>query len=62
MPYRSSLCLMAAMVREGEISPVELVEAHLRRIESENSRVNAFVRVFRDEALAAARQIGRAHV
>ena len=56
MPYRSSLCLMAAMVREGEISPVELVEAHLRRIESENSRVNAFVRVFRDEALAAARR------
>lgn len=55
MPYRSSLCLMSAMVREGEISPVELVEAHLRQIERLNPRLNAFTAVFDDAARAAAR-------
>ena len=32
MPYRSSLCLMVSMVRDGAISPVELVAAHLRQM------------------------------
>ena len=55
VPYRSSLCLMAAMVRDGAISPVELVEAHLRQIEARNPALNAFVAVFAEQALAEAR-------
>lgn len=47
---------MAAMVREGQVSPTELVNAHLEQIENQNPRLNAFVRVFGDEARAAARR------
>ncbi len=36
---------MAAMVRTGKTSPVELVEAHLARIEHLNPKLNAFVHV-----------------
>src|SRR5689334_7638563 len=56
MPNRLSLCLMATMVRERQISPVDLVEAHLRQIEKHNPKINAFVRVLADEARQAARQ------
>jgi Asp-tRNA(Asn)/Glu-tRNA(Gln) amidotransferase A subunit family amidase len=55
VPYRESLCLMVTMVREGAISPVELVEAHLKQIESCNPALNAFVTVMAGEALAEAR-------
>ncbi|HTT62926.1 MAG TPA: amidase [Bryobacteraceae bacterium] len=51
----SSLCLMAGMVRDRAISPVELVESHLTQIAAQNPRINAFVRVLEDEARAAAR-------
>src|SRR5437773_12156401 len=56
MPNRSSLCLMATMVRERQISPVDLVDAHLRHIEKHNPKINAFVRVLADEARKAATQ------
>jgi Asp-tRNA(Asn)/Glu-tRNA(Gln) amidotransferase A subunit family amidase len=46
---------MADLVRDREVSPVELVESHLKQIEAQNPRVNAFVMVFADEARAAAR-------
>ena len=55
VPYRSSLCLMASMLREGAISPVELVEAHLRQIERLNPSLNAFVTVLAESALEEAR-------
>jgi amidase len=56
VPNRFSLCLMAEMVRDREISPVELVEAHLRQIRQWNPKLNAFVAVMAEEALAAAKQ------
>ncbi len=55
MPVESSLCLMAGMVRDRAISPVELVESHLAQIAAQNPRINAFVTVLEDEARAAAR-------
>jgi Asp-tRNA(Asn)/Glu-tRNA(Gln) amidotransferase A subunit family amidase len=55
VPYRASLCLMVSMVREGAISPVELVQAHLKQIETRNPEINAFVTVMAGEALAEAR-------
>ncbi|MDQ6677590.1 MAG: amidase [Acidobacteriota bacterium] len=36
---------MAAMVRDGKISPAELLDAHLRQIKAVNSKINAFVEV-----------------
>jgi amidase len=45
---------LAALVRDGEVHPRELVEAALRRIEALNPRLNAFRVTLADEALAAA--------
>src|SRR5436190_21814886 len=56
VPCPSSLCLMAQMVRDREISPVELIQTHLRQIQEANPKLNAFVVVMAEEALAAARQ------
>src|SRR5579864_2228677 len=56
MPHRSALCQMATMVRERQISPVELVDAHLRQIAAQNPRLNAFVVVLEEEAREAAKQ------
>ncbi len=47
------------MVREGAISPLELVEAHLQRIEERNPSINAFVTVLADEARETARALER---
>ena len=46
---------MAQMVRDREISPVELIQAHLRQIQKWNPKLNAFVVVMAEEALAAAK-------
>src|SRR3712207_6590154 len=45
---------LAGLVRSGEVSARELVQESLDRIEALNPRLNAFVDVFADEALAAA--------
>jgi Asp-tRNA(Asn)/Glu-tRNA(Gln) amidotransferase A subunit family amidase len=54
---------MAGRIRRKELSPVELVEAHLARIEELNPTLNAFVQVdpgsARQEALAAEQAVGR---
>jgi amidase len=36
---------MAEQIRQKKLSPVELVEAHLQRIERLNPKLNAFVQV-----------------
>jgi amidase len=45
---------LAEMVRSGEVSARELVQASLDRIEEVNPELNAFVEVFDEQALAAA--------
>jgi amidase len=49
---------LAAMVRAGELSAGELVQTSLDRIEELNPRLNAFVDVDGERALATAAQIG----
>jgi amidase len=49
---------LAQLVREGEVSASELVEASLRRIEELDPGLNAFVLVDQQGAQAAAAQIG----
>jgi Asp-tRNA(Asn)/Glu-tRNA(Gln) amidotransferase A subunit family amidase len=46
---------MAEQIRSKKISPVELVEAHLNRIEKLNPKLNAFVQVDHECALIYAR-------
>ena len=50
---------MVSMVRDGVISPLELVDAHLRRIEQRNPSINAFVTVLADAARETARALER---
>lgn len=47
---------LATLVARRALSPVEIVEAHLRRIESVEGLTNAFITLQADEALGAARQ------
>ncbi|BDC51433.1 amidase [Bryobacterales bacterium F-183] len=48
---------LARRIREREISPLEAVDAYLARIEQINPKINAFVRVFAEEARAAAKGV-----
>ncbi len=58
------ICYMSAgelgpFVKSGEISPVEVIEAHLSRIRATEPVLNSFITLLPDEALAAARQAER---
>jgi amidase len=48
---------LAGMVRAGELSARELVQCSLERIEELNPRLNAFVQIDGDRALAAAEEV-----
>ena len=52
----AGIARQAELIRAGEVSPVELVELYLRRIERIDQRLNAFRIVFAERALAEARQ------
>ena len=54
--FRSAIEL-AALVRSGELSARELVQVSLDRIEELNPRLNAFVEIDGERALAAAQEI-----
>ena len=55
MLCRLSLTRMAAMVRKRELSPLELVEAHLSCIAEVNPSINAFTMVLEESARQEAR-------
>ena len=50
---------LAPMVKSGEISPVEIIDAHLSRIRATEPVLNSFITVLADEATTAARQAER---
>src|SRR5206468_11671286 len=50
---------LATMIAKGEVSSVEVVTAHLDRIEKVNGAVNAITRVLTDDALQAAKDADR---
>ena len=54
-PTALSAAEMARLVRRRDLSPVEIVDAHLARIEALNPRLNAYVAVDAGGARAAAR-------
>jgi len=45
-----TLTELASLVRDRAVSPVEIVEAHLRRIERRNPSLNAIVTIAGDVA------------
>jgi aspartyl-tRNA(Asn)/glutamyl-tRNA(Gln) amidotransferase subunit A len=64
-PAESELVFMsgrelAALIRTKQVSPVEVTTAFLDRTEALNPRVNAFITILRDEALAKARRAEQA--
>jgi Asp-tRNA(Asn)/Glu-tRNA(Gln) amidotransferase A subunit family amidase len=56
MMHRLPLVEMASLARSGAISSLELVDAHLDRIEAVNPHFNAFTMVLADQARASARR------
>jgi len=56
MLHRLSLCEMASLARAGSVSSLELVDAHLDRIEQRNPELNAFTMVLADQARESARR------
>ena len=55
-PNLLTLAEMIKAVRDREISPLELVNAHLAQIEKEQPRINAFVAVYAESARERAKQ------
>ncbi len=56
MLHRLSLVEMASLARSGAVSSLELVDAHLDRIEERNPHLNAFTMVLADQARESARR------
>jgi Asp-tRNA(Asn)/Glu-tRNA(Gln) amidotransferase A subunit family amidase len=56
MIHRLPLIEMASLARSGRLSSLELVDAHLDRIEAVNPHYNAFTMVLADQARASARR------
>jgi len=50
---------LARLMRERQVSPVEVLEAHLAQIEKHNGRINAFCTLAPEQARAAAREAER---
>jgi len=50
---------LAALVRAGEVSPRELVEAAIARIEATNGRINAVIHKFYERAIEDAAKVDR---
>lgn len=51
-----SIAQIAAQIRKGDISPVELIEGTLEVIDQCEPQLNAFITVFHDESLERARE------
>lgn len=52
--WKRSAKELAALIANGKVSSIEVIDAHLARIEAVNPTVNAVVRVMADDARAAA--------
>ena len=52
----ASIAELSALIRKGELSPVELIETTLETIDKCEPQLNAFITVFREESLESARQ------
>jgi amidase len=60
--WRHDASTLAALISSGEASSVEVVQAHLDRIDEVNGKLNAVTSVLAESALAAAAEADRAGV
>ena len=51
-----SIGTAATMIRAKEITPIELVESHLKRIEETEDQLNSFITIMADEAIDSAKK------
>ena len=49
-----SIAEAASLIATGDLSPTELVDAHLERISATNERLNSFITVLEPQARSAA--------
>ena len=52
---------IAEAIRSKQVSPMELLQSYLERIDRLDSRLHAYITVCREEALATARQMAHAY-
>ena len=57
--WRQGALELAGMIARGEVSSVEVVQAHLARIDEVNPKLNAVVRRFDDARARRGRRGGR---
>src|SRR4051794_22990896 len=57
-PARLSLAEASRRIRSGAVSPAQLTEACLKRIQAYNPKTNAWITAMRSEALAQAKVLG----
>ena len=57
--YYMSAVELSRMIESGDVSPVEVVEAHLARIEALEPRLNSFITRLPERAMASAREAQR---
>jgi aspartyl-tRNA(Asn)/glutamyl-tRNA(Gln) amidotransferase subunit A len=57
--WETSVAELAGRIKKREVSPVEVIKAHLSRIESVEPILNSFITLLTDQALAAAREAER---
>ena len=55
-----SIAEAAELIAGKQLSPVELVNAHLERIDQTDGKLNSFITLLRDESIAAAKEAERA--
>src|SRR5271168_3979711 len=55
MPIPGTILELAPLLQQKKISPIELAQQSLERIEKQNPALNAFITVTAESALAAAR-------
>ena len=55
--FHQSAISLAREIKSGRLSPLEVIQAHLARIEETQPRINAAVEVLAEQALAAARTV-----
>ena len=57
--YYLSISEAADLLQSGKLSPVDLVNSHLERIEATDERLNSFITLLAEESLGAARDAER---
>ena len=55
-----SIADLSELVRKREVSPVEVVQAHLGRIDELDGKLNSFITLLKDESLKAAQEAEKA--